>query len=351
VNEWNQGYNAFLDGGLPYVIGKVWLFSGGRDGLSNTRYRGYHWPSAYLFGNGVAFVDFNGDGFDDLLVTGRSDVVHSQVFLFLGGAAGVRDEPVSYIPSIMARSLGGASKIRGVGDIDGDGYGDFALGVYAGHIDEPGVMILHGNPEGRLDARIEEYPASIVLYNLGKALTAGDFNGDGLADVFAAALGPLGVLRGSPSGMEVAADIVPYHGYPSSTVDFFGSTLGRQGDLNGDGYFDLAIAGACDVIFARTGSRSACESGETFVYAGSPDGVPSVPALFLPRTGGGIESAFNYPISPGDLNGDGFDDLTIGVAGGENGAINVYFGGALNWIAPSQVVQGVEPVLLGRGLY
>ncbi|MFO0647183.1 MAG: integrin alpha [Polyangiales bacterium] len=144
---------------------------------------------------------------------------------------------------------------------------------------------------------------------------AGDLDGDGYADF---AVGSRNVR--SVSGSEDTIHI--YRGGPSDFDEtpaavLHGSELFRvgwsavgAGDLDGDGYGDLAV------------SRSDAPYGATALHYGGPSGVSTTPSRLLPSAvmAGGY---FEHVAAGGDLDGDGRSDLLVGpVRGGS--AVSVF---------------------------
>ena len=127
-----------------------------------------------------------------------------------------------------------------------------------------------------------------------------DYNGDGFMDVAIGAVPPGGVrvFFGGPGGLAATPDQVLDGCQPS-----LGRELTPAGDVNGDGYVDLAVSGA--------------EPGETvIVYHGGPQGLTAGKAV----NGGGPSFGFAANLAlaaramsaAGDVNGDGYADLLIG---------------------------------------
>jgi len=114
--------------------------------------------------------------------------------------------------------------------------------------------------------------------------------------------------------------------------DNFGFSL-ASGDFNGDGFDDLAVG----VPFEDAGGK--IDGGAVNVIYGSTTvGLSRVGDQLwnqdAPRINGAIQASdnFGFSLASGDFNGDGFDDLAVGVpfedAGGkiDAGAVNVIYG-------------------------
>ncbi|MCA9728935.1 MAG: VCBS repeat-containing protein, partial [Candidatus Eisenbacteria bacterium] len=140
-------------------------------------------------------------------------------------------------------------------------------------------------------------------------MTAGDFNGDGYSDVItsiqghrsgAERLGGFRLYFGNEDGE--FADSVEMAG---GQVDAdFGVSLGTAGDINEDGYDDIVIGAASwDVGLLA-------DAGRVFVYYGNDSGVVSAPQIL-----DGVQAGahFGYQcVLAGDVNGDGHADVIIG---------------------------------------
>jgi hypothetical protein len=171
--------------------------------------------------------------------------------------------------------------------------------------------------------------------HFGFALATGDFDGDGFDDLAAAApekndagIGDSGrvyVAYGSPSGLDPTQfqilSIVDFGGSTAATGDRLGAAL-AAGDYDGDGFDDL---------FLGSPGRGSDDRGFVYFVHGSTGGLV-VGAGFVfsePSLGGVLEedALFGSVLAMGDLDGDGADELAIGVpekTTGGNGSGLVY---------------------------
>jgi hypothetical protein len=167
----------------------------------------------------------------------------------------------------------------------------------------------------------------------GRNVRAGDFNGDGYADlVFAIPsqdvdgfknAGAVGVVYGSPSGLDASAgpgnqcwneDSPGLVGNTAAPQDHFGRHEG-MGDFNHDGFDDLAIGIVSKDVDGKT------DAGAVVVIYGTANGLDTPGnqywTLDTPFVKGQASTfgAMGRAVSGLDFNGDGFDDLAVGVPG------------------------------------
>ena len=110
--------------------------------------------------------------------------------------------------------------------------------------------------------------------------------------------------------------------------DLFGASVADLGDVNHDGFGDLAVAATGHTLGA----------GRVYVYLGGAT-PPATAALEIAGTGPG--DLFGSAISGiGDVNLDGYADFVVGAPGADasRGAVSVFHGGATLSATPDQVI-------------
>lgn len=211
--------------------------------------------------------------------------------------------------------------VDGLGDIDGDGFEDLAVGALNDAGGYGRVYVYTGSPIGVVTAPAFELDGEATGTQFGSTLAGvGDLNGDGYDDLAVGAYayntntGRVYLYFGSATGFSSTADTVL-----EGTISggFFGLAIAGIGDISGDGYNDLAI-GAYGV---GTGT------GAVFLYEGSATGPSTTATLSIGGTAG---AAFGTAVAGADVQGDGYADLIVGAPGlnSDTGAVYVFPGGA-----------------------
>jgi hypothetical protein len=316
--------------------GRAYVYAGSASGtpVAPTRILRALDGSAGAFATSLACAgDVNGDGFPDLVV-GAPDTEAQKglVSLYFGGPEGLRDAPDQTLNS--PRPAGGlfGRHVAAAGDVDRDGYGDVLVVAPAADSTPGRVFVYRGGPRG-----VEAMPATQLsgVGRFGSAVAgAMDLDADGFADVAVGAVataseaGAIHVFRGGAAGLTTTASIVlaPTTG-PGSQL---GAAVASAGDLDGDGYADLAggapNAPSNDAPDPDAGTVRA--PGRVVVWRGGPAGIGGeILYELLPGTGTG--SLFGAALAASDLTGDGYSDLVVGAFGTSRrqGRLYVFAGG------------------------
>ncbi len=212
-----------------------------------------------------------------------------------------------------------------LGDVNGDGISDFAVGAPNYDGPEPGqlnggaVFVFFGRQGGPNTTPDQSFYSTLGSFGAAVA-PAGDVNGDGYHDLLVgvpdAADGRVHVYLGSPTGLQASPAWQYAHNDPGFALARFGSSVAPAGDVNGDGYDDIIIG----ADFSGDGA------GAAFVFLGGVGGLS--PAVNWSLSGG-AGHRFGISVSgAGDVNGDGYDDVIIGAtgAGGSTPQGDPYYG-------------------------
>lgn len=325
---------------LVPLTGRVSLYPGGPRGHALAPV----WSvvgSGYDSGLGrsmMAAGDVNHDGFDDVVIgeLRASDPVNEEGVdrLYLGSAAGLSPTPAWEAHGGQAHGELG-SWMRAAGDVNGDGFDDILLGAQGwdgAKGNNCGLARLYfGNAHGA-DAQpawSHEGDGSGFLFGCCTS-GAGDVNGDGYADIV------IGERQYSDGQRPERGRVLVFLGGangpsndPSWTalgpVAFahFGFCVAGIGDIDGDGFDDIAIS-APDYT---EGKMTSC--GFVEVYRGGKNGLNNKPAWRVvgDRTG----AALGYFVGTADINGDHVPDLLVraptwGDSISERGLIVAYLG-------------------------
>ncbi len=331
--------------------GRVYLFTGSETGLDPSS---PDWvmdgeqDGAYLGYSVAGAGDVNCDGYGDVLLgshgydlSAKSVANAGRAYLYLGSADGLDLSPGWIFTGSQTNQYVGI-KVAGLGDVNGDGCYDFAVGAsgYDGETTDEGIVyVFYGSPTG--PALIPDWTAESdqVSSNFGATLSeAGDVNGDGYADLLVGAdhydngttdEGAAFAWYGSSDGLGDPGNPsnADWMAESNQTVRFFALLLGSAGDVNDDGYDDVLVS-------SWEHDHPTADEGAVFLWYGSEEGINEGAAGNPDNAGWLAESnssgyAFGSVTGiPGDINSDGFDDVIVGCQLGTPG-IFVYFGSEL----------------------
>jgi hypothetical protein len=342
--------------------------------------------------------DFNGDGYRDYAEYsyGANDALLGGAVKVTFGTANGPGTKIQYI-SQNSPGVPGADEsddlfgeVRAAADFNADGYGDLAVAAtgedVAGRENQGTVTVLWGSRNGLSGGTNIPARSNTSYGRMGADLAVGDFNGDGKKDLAVVAGGKAWVYRGTISRSGVAGSVTAL----DRDGAFFEVTGLVAGNVTGDNKTDLVVIGdvvtdtyiASDAWFVKGGSKLvpgrtlrlerqngnggqserggdgviadfnkdgkgdiaigtplfSSHRGEVSVWYGAAAG-PARSARFTQNTAGIADTAETYDafgesIAAGDINGDGYRDLAIGVEGERignkpyAGAVHVLYGRA-----------------------
>jgi hypothetical protein len=269
--------------------------------------------------------DVNGDGYSDVIVGAwRHDDAPNDnkgiVYGYHGGASGLGGTMWAVQPTVGGTDFG--RSVATAGDFNGDGYSDVVIGApltdALGMTDSGVVYFYQGSATGLSTITMASNDSS-SLARLGTSVaSAGDVNGDGYGDVV------VGAPEALVNGQAVAGRAAIYYGNPGFDLSFddfvvdvpampagntrFGFSVSAAGDVNGDGFADVVI-GARD-FESETGQSN---EGRAHLFLGGPNPPGAVQAWRATAT---FEPAarLGHSVGPaGDVNGDGFADVIVGM--------------------------------------
>jgi hypothetical protein len=353
---------------------------------------------ADLFGRSLAAADFDADGYTDLAIGAPHEDIEGfgkdqgTVTVLYGSAAGLTTDRVQFwtqdSPGIKDRVEPGDLLGRSVygADFNGDGFADLAIGVAyedVGSVFDAGaVNVIYGSAAGLAapgNQFISQDTAGILDQSepserFGWSVTGADYNDDGFDDL------AIGVPGEELSGFRLAGAVNVLYGSAAGLTsvgnqfwnqdtdgmldqveenDLFGRNV-VPGDFNADGFADLIMA----VPSEGVGDTEIPDAGACAVVYGSPFGldVNAGPGNQLwTQDSPGIKDMseandhFCRHVGVGDYNGDGYQDMSIGVVSEDlgnipdAGAVNVLYGGPNGLSAAgNQIWSQDSPGILGE---
>jgi hypothetical protein len=296
--------------------------------------------SGDFLGSSVAIVgDVNSDGFDDVLVGApfNSDLgtQTGKAVLFFGG------NPMDTVADLIFYGQGALDQfgaaVAGLGDINGDGYADWAIGAFKA---DAGLQADIGEVYVCFGSSIPDAIPDLTI--IGKAngerfgcaiSKTGRFDSDSYGDFVVGAYGYDEALK-----TNVGRAYVFRGGNPPDTVadwimtgenghDYFGYSVAGVGDVNDDSFDDILVGAKGYDHGLYT------DAGKVYMFLGaaSPDNIPD----FTDAANQDNDDQYGFAVGgAGDLNGDGRSEFLVGAdfdatAGTAAGMAYLYRGNAL----------------------
>lgn len=278
------------------------------------------------FGTDVCGIgDLNGDGFAEIAVaavnesSAPSPLGAGRVYVFDGQTGSL----IRTLKSPLEDEAGQFGVwIDNAGDVNKNGYSDLVIGALAEDLPATGGAgraYLFDGGTGSLIHTFES-PDPLINGSFGSSVAAaGDVDDDTYPDVIVGAFweesefGPANEGRAYVfSGLtgSLIHDLVsPNPGNDGN----FGAIVSSAGDLNADGFDDVAVG-------ARGEAAPFSAAGRTYVFDGQSGDLMFTLESPDPETSG----LFGSVAWVGDANDDGIDDLAVGAAGEDGRAGRVY---------------------------
>ncbi|MBI2426799.1 MAG: FG-GAP repeat protein [Candidatus Kerfeldbacteria bacterium] len=341
----HDGYDDIVAGlpnnsdGAPYA-GKVFVYYGSSrmDALPDKQIVSFVENEG--FGSNVDSIgDVNGDGIDDFAVANGKpwNGERGRVYIYFGG------QPLDLQADVLLDAPSG-DELYGIfssfraGDVNGDGYDDVLISGYVGYnTSEPAKAYLYFGGTS-MNTQIDGTFTSGVSYDFfAESLDgAGDLNRDGYDDLIIGA-------RADNSRYFSGGKVYVYLGGPVVNTqpdlqiygDGDGHGLGRQvtgaGDMNGDGYADMAVSDYFEHVHLYFGSA---------VLNDDPDGLFQAPSE-------DVFQDFGRSVNDvGDVNHDGYSDIIVGNP--DNNGLESYFPKAYVYYGGNGIDDIADQIFIGE---
>ena len=283
---------------------------------------------------GRSTKDFNGDGYDDVLVGAHAPPASShemgEAYVYLGGSGATFDIGADGIFSDSAMGSWMGYSVSSAGDFNGDGFADVLVGAPRspiGGLNSGAAYIFFGGKGNSIDTSADAYVQGLPGEYLGMSVsTAGDINSDGYDDII---IGAPTATAGSPIGAGGArlylGSAAPQKDVPIPALASIepggaglqGAGVSGAGDVNGDRYADVLVNRTA--YYASDDSES-CSSA---IYLGGKEFDTGQDGEIAGVAG---EKCSLRATRGGDINADGFSDIVAKINTRSEG-MRIFLGG------------------------
>ncbi|WP_061250336.1 Ig-like domain-containing protein [Leptospira interrogans] len=278
--------------------------------------------------------DINGDGYVDLV-----SAEYGQGLLYIFHSSGNAGMTITNAQSASKIIVGVAAEEFGrtvsMGDLNGDGFADVISGAPGWNGAQGKVYIFHSSGNAGVNISFSGFATKTISganagARFGDSIVTGDLNGDGYADlasgepVFNVSQGRVYVFHsaGAAGVTQINSAAANSTLTGENATDRFGYSL-STGNMNGDNFADLAIG--APGYGAGVGGGFVVNQGKVYIHHGAVGGLGGV-ITTLTNDSAGNAGEFGISLFAADFNGDGNSDLAIGSPGlgGGFGRVSVF---------------------------
>ncbi|MDP2310706.1 MAG: MopE-related protein [Pseudomonadota bacterium] len=322
---------------------------GGTEELASADAKIYSDAANFDAGRVVDVGDIDADGFDDLVVaTMYADGYNGGAYVLYGPIHGDRSlDDAGYRISGSRRTYAAGRSI-GVGDVNGDGFDDVAVGAPDG-TDKEWIMF------GPITGNVELLASEIVYEGVtnseaGHGSDLADVNGDGVDDAI------IGAYEDATGGYAAGSIFIDYGPISAGTYDlradtdaqligdipsaYAGRYIRAGEDVDGDGLGDILAA-------APYASLAGPYSGAAYVVYGGVTGDLDLASADGILHGEGPGDYAGEELALGDVDGDGLADVILGSYNARGGS---YAGAAYVVLGPASgttELSGADVIIRG----